>query len=307
MTVYGVDVSQYQAGLPAAAVKANGYAFIIARALSFPAGQMVVDPAYPAFRAGAKTNGLLFGAYVLFHPSRTPAEQASLLAQVIGDPSIPVMCDWEPDGANPSIGYAEACFDACAARGLRVTALYGPRWYENLQGNPLLTGRPWVLVSSSYGADPAGYGSAVYPGDSSPGWTGYGGLTPTLLQFGSQIRLTGYPGPVDADAYRGTLAQLKQANILKDFAAPIPPPPAPEPTAKGAAMLLIVQPDANQVPPGKPWPGVFLWTGVPGAGNLTHIPDETDQAHWQAAGVPVVPPVSWAQWQRITAGAAPAE
>jgi hypothetical protein len=41
----------------------------------------------------------------------------------------------------------------------------------------------------------------------------------TLLQFGSNGVIDGYAGPVDLDAYRGTLAQLAASGLFKDWSA----------------------------------------------------------------------------------------
>jgi len=241
VTIFGVDISDFQRGLTMSTVKANGYSFVIARALSFPNGMMVEDPSYETFRDQSRVEGLLFGAYVLFHPSRTPAAQAGLLADKIGDNSISVMIDWEPDGFPPSIAYAEACYDACTALGLRVTLLYAPYWYWVQQGFPSLTGRPWVGVNSSYGSNPAGYGSVVYPGDDSAGWSSYGGLPVTILQFGSRVQLSGWLGNVDANAYRGTLDQLHAERLFTDWSTAQPTPLDPATEEVPSDMYLIIR------------------------------------------------------------------
>ena len=55
MTLYGIDVASYQAGLNLAEVKAESYDFIIAKATQ---GSSHVDPSWTSFRDGADANGL---------------------------------------------------------------------------------------------------------------------------------------------------------------------------------------------------------------------------------------------------------
>ncbi len=67
-----------------------------------------------------------------------------------------------------------------------------------------LKGSGIPLWNASYGSNPAKAYAAAYPGDKSSRWgSGY-----TLLQFGSKTRI-GSQSTCDADAYRGSLDQLK--------------------------------------------------------------------------------------------------
>jgi hypothetical protein len=230
MTLYGIDISPFQAGLTLDKVKAQGYTFVTARVLSFPeisgTVHMVADPSYASFRDQAKKQGLLFAAYVMVHTQYTPAQHAALIASVIGDRNIPIMLDWESDGVPsvPSFAFVLQCFDELVKRGLRVADLYAPHWYWQRMGSPALNVRGWALTNSNYGANAAGYASALYPGDNSTGWAGFGGLPVTKLQFGSRGRLDGYGGNVDVNAYRGTLAQLKALHLFTDWSTPVAQP-----------------------------------------------------------------------------------
>jgi hypothetical protein len=226
VTIYGVDIAgrsganDFQHGLDMATVKKDGFTFVTARAVAFPHGSIAEDGDYAIFRGGCKANGLLFAAYLLPHTNYTPAAQAQKLADVIGDKTIPVMIDWESDGtwSVPSYSFACEVRDACEARGLHVATLYGPHWYWSSMGSPTLTNRPWRLVSSTYGNNSVGSASTRYAsqgGASGAGWDPYGGLKPSIWQFGSQIRCAGQL--VDGDAYEGTLASLVSSGMFTNW------------------------------------------------------------------------------------------
>jgi len=221
VTIFGPDISDRQAGLSLASVKQNGYRFVTARALSYPKGIPEPDPSYATFRDEAHRLGLGFAAYVLLHTAATAAEQAQQLARVIGDPGIPVMVDFEPDGDTPTLALCEQFYDAASSEGLIVRSLYDPHWWWTQTGMPPLTSRPWRLVSSNYGSNAPGSAAGRYAtegGDTGPGWNPYGGLTPQLWQFGSDIVLgTGTMGATvygDANAWRGTADELALSGLF---------------------------------------------------------------------------------------------
>ncbi|MDM1889084.1 lysA, partial [Mycobacteroides abscessus] len=95
--------------------------------------------------------------------------------------------------------------NAIEARGVRVALSYIPRWYWEKIGKPDLSGVPG-LIQSSY-VNGTAYASVLYPGDDSPRWAAFGGKTPDILQFTDKALVAGKS--LDANAFRGTLAQLK--------------------------------------------------------------------------------------------------
>lgn len=200
MTLYGIDVASYQAGLNLAEVKAEGFDFIIAKATQ---GSGYVDPYWPSFRDGALANNLILVAYhyVTLDPA---AAQAENLIGTLGDSSIPVMLDFEAGSGDIANFWAVA--DAIAAAGAHVALSYIPRWYWQEIGSPSLTGVPGLVASDYVGG--TGYASALYPGDDSSFWTGYGGVDPVILQFTDAAQVAGQT--VDADAYVGTAEELQQ-------------------------------------------------------------------------------------------------
>lgn len=287
VTVFLCDISSNQKGLSIASVKQNGFAGVIARALSFPKGIVEVDASYAGFRDDSKAHGLLFAAYVLIHTYYPAAHQAQLLAQVIGDPSIPVMIDLEPDSDVPTIEFAAQFFDACAAEGLHAGTLYDPHWYWAQTGSGNLAVRPWVLTASDYGANLPGPASSRYEtlgGDSSPAWNAYGGLAPVFWQFGSQIVLgadsTGVTVYGDADATRHTAADLVSLGVLTDWGT------MTNPSAADIAAAIFTYPttsDAADVPDHRTVP--FAERFANHSARLDQAPGWAAQAHADAVAI----------------------
>ena len=95
----------------------------------------------------------------------------------------------------------------------RVLAIYLPRWiWDGHMGRPDLRPLRCPLVASDYGTNPDGSPSAVYQargGDSGRGWNAYGGVTPSVWQFGSNIDCPGASGQTDVNAFRGSLTELR--------------------------------------------------------------------------------------------------
>jgi phosphatidylserine/phosphatidylglycerophosphate/cardiolipin synthase-like enzyme len=207
MTVFGIDISHFQHGLDLAKVKNEGYSFVMVKATE---GRTVRDADWPSFRDAAKAAGLYLAAYHFLRSDSTAAQQAANLAGHIGDASIPVMIDAETGsgGSKPDVAMVTSFKTECEALGLRVTMLYLPHWYWDQIGKPSLAAVNLALVASNYGPNTEGFGSVVYPGDTSNRWNAYGGLDVTILQFGSKVKVAGQR--VDGDAYRGAEADLAQ-------------------------------------------------------------------------------------------------
>jgi lysozyme len=143
--VFGIDISHFQHGLSLAAVKAQGYEFVIAKATQ---GQGVQDPDFHAFREEAQSLGLLFAAYHFLHSDSSAGAQADNLAEHLnGETNIPVMIDCEPTkGSSPSLANVNKFIAACERRDLRVTILYLPRFHWQALGRPALhAGLPPVM------------------------------------------------------------------------------------------------------------------------------------------------------------------
>lgn len=205
MTIFGPDMSSFQKGVNVAALNDP---FVL---LKCTEGTYYTDSQYPVWYSQAKQAGKLLVAYH-FISGEDPVAQASHLAAHILDKSVPVMIDWEAEGAfKPTLPQLFHLIDAINAAGMRVRLAYVPRWFWSNQGGGDLTPlsqRGVGVVSSAYPgksgeAPAAGYASAG--GDSGVGWQPYGGITPVLWQYtdaGTEQQ------SLDFNAFRGTIDQL---------------------------------------------------------------------------------------------------
>jgi hypothetical protein len=134
--------------------------------------------------------------------------------------------------------------------------VYGPQW---VYGNTL-DGLGYPLWASAY-VSGSGTASALYPGDSSSKWESYSGQTPAVLQFTSSATIAGQT-TCDANAYRGTLAQLTNL-IAPGWTVEV----ADMPLVKADADVvwgddIIPNPDQRADAPGHTPPGTNVTTGA---------------------------------------------
>lgn len=200
MTVWGVDISSWQAGINIERVGAEGFAGIIAKATQ---GDYYASPEYARQKLDTLGNRLRFMAYHYVDGNSGPAEQVDHYERVEPDRRVPVMLDHEDNSGGVDV--LRAVHAEFVRRGYRVALIYIPRWYWDRIGRPDLSGLP-PLMASAYGTDQPGYASSLYPGDDSPGWAPYGGNEVAVLQFTQRARVAGLL--IDAWAYRGTPAAL---------------------------------------------------------------------------------------------------
>lgn len=217
MTIFGIDIASYQQGINLQQARAEGIEFCIAKVTE---GSTYRSPAWPAQRDQARAAGMLLAGY---HYVRVgdPAGQAAACRAWLGDPSIPVMLDWENNGGGwPNF---QAVLTAFRATGLRVVLGYIPGWYHTGQGRPDLRGTGLAVVASRYPTNTVAAPAAVYRSVPADAWAGYGGVDPTILQFSDRALVAGLQ--VDANAYRGTREQLA---VLLGGLAPSPTPREPD-------------------------------------------------------------------------------
>ncbi|MGY1896210.1 peptidoglycan DD-metalloendopeptidase family protein [Nocardia gipuzkoensis] len=202
-TWFGIDIASWQAGLDMARVRAEGFAYVIAKATE---GSWYTNPHYWEQRDGARANALLFAAYHYVTTDDADA-QAARYESAEPDRSIPVMLDVE--NGSGDVANVWAVHDAFVRRGYRVALVYLPAWYWSRIGRPDLAGLP-PLMSSSYGpgSGRAGIASAIYPGDSDTGWHGYGGNHVRIFQFAERGAVAGMS--LDVNAFRGTAGELAE-------------------------------------------------------------------------------------------------
>jgi len=210
MTIYGWDMSHYDAPGVGSAV-AEGIAF-----LTHKAGGDANDAEIGAWWTGVRgldPTRVLLGAYWVLYPGNPAGRADAFLARL--DATCPgwhdrpfllqVDCEkWNGDqGTVPGKADIQAFCARLTERTPRLRPIvYAPKW---VYGDSL-TGLPYPLWASSYVAGSGGF-KALYPGDGSSRWAAYSGQTPAILQYSSSATIGGQ-GTSDANAYRGTLAEL---------------------------------------------------------------------------------------------------
>lgn len=199
VTIFGIDISNNNGTVDIDQVKAEGFQFVWAKVSE---GATFRDVFWPRTRDWCRQVGLALAGYHYIREGDANAQADNFVAQ-LGDKSIPAMLDFE-DGSG-GIDNFWAVKNAIEARGVRVALSYIPRWYWEKIGKPDLSRVPG-LIQSSY-VNGTAYASVLYPGDDSPRWAAFGGKTPDILQFTDKALVAGKS--LDANAFRGTLAQLK--------------------------------------------------------------------------------------------------
>lgn len=217
--IYGIDISHHQGGsFDLHRARREGIEFAFLKATE---GSGWTDTQFGRNLRVAREAGLLVAAYHYQRANATAAQQAAHITSVV-PADVPVILDVERGGGNAAL---TRDLNARLNRaGRRTPLLYLPRWYWQEIGSPSLTGLP-PLWYSRYANSQGGSPSAVY--QRSAGWfaghfAGYGGLPVEVLQFSESSTVAGHR-PVDANAYRGTRAQL--AALLGGQS----PAPAPRP------------------------------------------------------------------------------
>ncbi|WP_433662439.1 peptidoglycan DD-metalloendopeptidase family protein [Nocardia sp. CA-128927] len=200
-THFGIDIASYQAGLDMAQVAAEGFSYVIAKATE---GDDYWSPFYRDQRDSARRNGLLFGAYHYVREGVSASAQVDNYTAIEPDKTIPVMLDVELGSGG--IDLTREMLAEFSRRGYHVNLVYLPRWFWNGHyGRADLSGLP-PLMSSNY-VEGSGHASALYPGDTHEGWSGYGGNIVGVYQFSDQGQVAGYA--LDVNAFRGTRAGLE--------------------------------------------------------------------------------------------------
>ncbi len=201
MPVFGLDISHHQdLGLDLARCKREGISFVFIKATE---GNTFVDSEFAANLAEARRAGLLVAAYHYVRASVGAALQVAWIQRHVPK-DVPVILDVEANSGH--IALTRDLVTRLKAAGYRVPLLYLPRWYWQQIGQPSLVGLP-PLWSSRYPDNVVGTIADEWDDVPAHYWNGYGGLDVAVLQFTSSARIAGH-APLDANAYRGTTAQL---------------------------------------------------------------------------------------------------
>lgn len=219
MTLWGIDVSPYQAGIRMDQVRAEGFDFVIAK-IGQGAGTPTrgeprdasVSAEWIPQRDQAQAAGLLRCGYWLLGGDEPAPSQAARCKDAIGDPTIPMALSWT-DGSGDWAAFTAAVAAFTSPRlGLNVRFAHTSQNYANTHAMPT-TGvhdTNLLLWSSIITPTDPGYATVlfneIYPSRTTPPWGGFGGAPATILQFTDCAQVAGTL--TNANAYQGTRDQL---------------------------------------------------------------------------------------------------
>lgn len=216
MTLYGWDASHYDGTLTKAILtkaKGEGISFFTHK---IGEGVSNVDTTQATALAAARSAGIqVLGGYWFIHGNDSAAAEVAAMIRALDKyepwwrthPCFFIQCDAEtsPTGL-PSAAYVKQWCDEAAKQTGKVVVCYAS---HGMYGNKL-AGLGHPLWNANYGSNKAGAFKSIYPGNTYAGWTAYSGQTPLLCQFSSKATIAGRT-TCDANAFRGTLAQLTAA------------------------------------------------------------------------------------------------
>lgn len=202
MSLNGIDISHYQAGIDAQNIAAD---FVICKASE---GTGYVDPWCDRLYQAAKRGGKQLGVYH-FMTSADPIAQANFFVKnitgYIGEAIL--ICDFEAGGLKLGASGAKRFLD-------RVRDLTGvkPMIYMS---KSVCRQFDWSsVVSSDYGLWVAQYANNNRTGYQSNPWTdnkGYGAWSgPAMFQYSSTGKLGGWSGNLDLDVFYGSKEAWKK-------------------------------------------------------------------------------------------------
>ena len=238
MTLNGIDISNWQAGINLSAVPAD---FVIVKATE---GTTYVSPEADTQYQGAKSAGRLLGVYHFATGVDAVEEAKFFLSNVQGYLGEAILVlDWEAGVVTQGVGYAKDFLDYVYQQtGIR------PLIYMS---KSVVNSYDWSTVSANYGLWVAQYADSMPTGYQSNPWTddnGFGTWSgPAIFQYASTGRLSGYSGNLDLDMFYGDATAWN--NFAKsDKVTPEPEPepdPDPEPTT-GTPIVQYADPDGNK-------------------------------------------------------------
>lgn len=201
MTIFGPDISNNNGVVNIDRVADEGFDFVFAKVSE---GSGFTDRFWPKTRDWCAARGLICVGYHYVKTDNADA-QASTFANNGGGSKV--MFDFEAGSGN--IDNFWACVNAFNRKGIQVVLSYIPRWYWSQIGKPNISNIPGLLIQSSYVGGGSAPASAMYPGDNSGFWTGFGGKNVDILQFTDKASIAGLS--LDANAFRGSKAELAAA------------------------------------------------------------------------------------------------
>jgi lysozyme len=207
-TVPGIDVSYWDSGIDWPKVRATGQRFVFVKATE---GETYTDPTFETNWAGAKTSGLLRGAYCFFHPNQDGKKQADRFISVVkalnDNGELPTVLDLEVPDATPKdkiIAKAKIWLDEVEQAFGRKPIIYSGVSFLETNFSELGGGPPvWV---KDYPFWVAWYPNQYTPGMSPlmpQGWFNW-----TFWQYYDKGYLNGINTKVNLDLFNGALDDL---------------------------------------------------------------------------------------------------
>ncbi len=207
-TVPGIDVSYWDSGIDWPKVRATGQRYVIVKATE---GETYSDPTFNDHWTGAKSAGLLRGAYCFFHPNMDPKKQAARFVSAVNamndNGELPHALDLEvADGVSKDkiIANAKIWLDQVEQAFGRKPFIYSgvsflQTNFSELGGGPPAWAKDYPLWL------------AWYPNQYTPGMTPLmprGWFNWTIWQYGDKGDVNGINAKVDMDVFNGTLDDL---------------------------------------------------------------------------------------------------
>jgi len=207
-TVPGIDVSYWNAGIDWPKVRATGQRFVFVKATE---GETYTDPTFADNWSGAKSAGLLRGAYCFFHPKLDPKKQATRFINAVkavnDNGELPSVLDLEADDGQPKnkiIAAAKVWLDAVEKAFGRKPIIYSGFYFlqdhfSEAGGGPPAWARDYALWMPQY---PTQFSPGMNP--SLPrGWFKW-----TFWQYTDKGAVNGVNANVDLNLFSGTLEEL---------------------------------------------------------------------------------------------------
>jgi GH25 family lysozyme M1 (1,4-beta-N-acetylmuramidase)/LysM repeat protein len=203
--VPGIDVSYWEGGIDWKKVRGAGIRFMFTKATE---GEGYEDPTLDDNWLGAKSVGILRGAYHFFHPNMNPVKQADHFIQAVkklnDNGELPPVLDLEVSDNQPTntiIDRAKTWLDrVMGALGKRPMIYSGPGFLKYSfvvpGGGPPLWTKDYVLWIANYEVD-----KPYLP----KGW-----LKWTFWQYSEKGQVDGINATVDLNWFNGTVEELYQ-------------------------------------------------------------------------------------------------
>jgi GH25 family lysozyme M1 (1,4-beta-N-acetylmuramidase) len=207
-TVPGIDVSYWDSGIDWPKVRATGQRFMFTKATE---GDFYADPTFAANWSGAKSAGLLRGAYHFFRCNVDPKKQArkfiDYVRKVKDDGELPPVLDLESnDGQTKDkvISRVKTWLDEVEKAFGKKPIIYSGQYFlqdylSEAGGGPPSWAKDYALWLAQY---PNTYVDGQKP-FLPRGWYGW-----TFWQYSEKGRINGINSSVDLNIFNGTLEEL---------------------------------------------------------------------------------------------------